>query len=50
VLAEVRRIVHDRGRDWLQGFPDEELSSQIAALHRIPLEEFLSRPAAAWLD
>jgi DNA-binding MarR family transcriptional regulator len=35
VLAEVRSIVHDHERDWMQEFTDEELSSLIGALHRI---------------
>jgi DNA-binding MarR family transcriptional regulator len=35
VLAEVRRIVHDQERDWLDGFTDEELTALIAAMHRV---------------
>lgn len=35
VLAEVRRIVHEQERDWLEGFTDEELTTLIAAMHRV---------------
>lgn len=35
VLAEVRRIVHNREREWMRGFTDEELSALIASMHRV---------------
>jgi DNA-binding MarR family transcriptional regulator len=35
VLSEVRRVVHDQERDWMRGFSDAELTTLIAALHRV---------------
>lgn len=35
VVAEVRRIVHERERDWMREFSDAELSRLIQALHHV---------------
>lgn len=35
VLAQVRHIVHEREREWMHGFGDQELAALIGALQRV---------------